>query len=84
MQTGRRNLLATFVLSVLCYSDPLPKSVLVAFRARRNLMSSTHGTNLFSVVRQCDRAGRLLRESLKLNYSKDNTHIAQVSESSLN
>jgi len=58
----------------------LPKSVLVAFRARRNLLSSVNGTNLFSVVRQCDRAGRLLRESLKLTYNKENKNITQVRE----
>lgn len=57
-------------------SDPLPKAVLVAYRARRNLLSNTHGST--HCIRQCDRAGRLLRESLKLSYAKQNEEIVQV------
>ncbi|XP_062603205.1 sterol regulatory element-binding protein 1-like [Saccostrea cucullata] len=55
--------------------DPLPKAVLVAYRARRNMMTNTHGYS--HCIRQCDRAGRLLRESLKLSYSKQNEQIVQ-------
>ena len=62
------------------YSDPLPKTVLLAFRARRNLMSNNNqSANIYSVIRQADRAGRLLRESLKLSYNKEKTEIVQVS-----
>ncbi|OWF55632.1 sterol regulatory element-binding protein 1-like [Mizuhopecten yessoensis] len=53
--------------------DPLPKAVLVAFRARRNLQSNVHGAN--HCVRQCDRAGRLLRDSLKFTYMTENDKI---------
>lgn len=56
--------------------DPLPKAILVAYRARRNLMSNTHGST--HCIRQCDRAGRLLRESLKLSYAKQNEQIVQL------
>lgn len=56
--------------------DPLPKAVLVAYRARRNLLSNTHGST--HCIRQCDRAGRLLRESLKLSYAKQNEQIVQL------
>ncbi|XP_033742232.1 sterol regulatory element-binding protein 1-like [Pecten maximus] len=53
--------------------DPLPKAVLVAFRARRNLQMNVHGAN--HCVRQCDRAGRLLRDSLKFTYMTENDKI---------
>nr|AHB60716.1 sterol regulatory element-binding protein [Mimachlamys nobilis] len=53
--------------------DPLPKAVLVAFRARRNLQTNIHGAN--HCVRQCDRAGRLLRDSLKFTYMTENEKI---------
>ncbi|XP_060074168.1 sterol regulatory element-binding protein 1-like [Ylistrum balloti] len=53
--------------------DPLPKAVLVAFRARRNLQANVHGGN--HCVRQCDRAGRLLRDSLKFTYMTENVKI---------
>lgn len=39
-------------------------------------MSNTHGST--HCIRQCDRAGRLLRESLKLSYAKQNEQIVQV------
>lgn len=66
-----------FIMYHYFSSDPLPKAVLVAYRARRNLMSNTHGSS--HCIRQCDRAGRLLRESLKLSYAKQNEQIVQVS-----
>ncbi|KAK3100385.1 hypothetical protein FSP39_019112 [Pinctada imbricata] len=56
--------------------DPLPKAVLVAFRARRNLITNSH--NASHCIRQCDRAGRMLRESLKLSYSQENEQIAKL------
>jgi hypothetical protein len=71
---GFRNIFECFSY----FSDPLPKSVLLAFRARRNFLGNNQGSNLYSVIRQCDRAGRLLRESLKLSYSRENTDITQV------
>lgn len=58
------------------FSDPLPKAVLVAFRARRNFIIRAH--NASHCIRQCDRAGRMLRESLKLPYTKENTQLIQV------
>ena len=67
-----------YVFDILCFSDPLPKTVLLAFRARRNLQSNTQSSGVYSVIRQADRAGRLLRESLKLSYNKENTEIVQV------
>lgn len=39
-------------------------------------MNNTHGSP--HCIRQCDRAGRLLRESLKLSYAKQNEQIVQV------
>ena len=62
----------------LFFSDPLPRTVLLAFRARRNLVCNTQNSGVYSVIRQADRAGRLLRESLKLSYNKENTEIVQV------
>lgn len=59
------------------FSDPLPKALLLAFRAKRNVMKNCHSSSHY--IRQCDRAGRLLRESLKLSYDKENTDIVKVS-----
>lgn len=58
--------------------DPLPKALLVAFRARRNVIKGCHSTSHY--IRQCDRAGRLLRESLKLTYTKENTDIVKCAQ----
>lgn len=58
------------------FSDPLPKAVLVAFRSKRNIIKGCH--NSTHCIRQCDRAGRLLRESLKLVYTQENKDIVKV------
>ena len=58
--------------------DPLPKSVLMAFKARRNFFSSGQSSHCNAVIRQADRAGRLLRESLKLTYSKECSEMIKV------
>ncbi|ESP03687.1 hypothetical protein LOTGIDRAFT_224211 [Lottia gigantea] len=55
--------------------DPLPKAVLFAYKARKSLILQPDTVNGKSCIRQCDRAGRLLRESLKLTYVSENTHI---------
>nr|QGX48188.1 SREBP [Sinonovacula constricta] len=68
----------SFPASLHRSDDPLPKAVLVAFRARRNFMTGAAGSSSYSVIRLCDRAGRLLRESLKLSYSREDTHIIQA------
>ncbi|KAK3579818.1 hypothetical protein CHS0354_014965 [Potamilus streckersoni] len=59
--------------------DPLPKAVLVVYRARRGLLTqqgqskSSHNTYL----RQANRGGKLLRESLKMNYNFEDSFIIQ-------
>ncbi|XP_052279884.1 sterol regulatory element-binding protein 1-like isoform X2 [Dreissena polymorpha] len=60
--------------------DPLPRCVLVCYRARRNLQCARSPSQLAGVLRQCDRAGRLLRETLKLSYTSQNTAIVQSLE----
>ena len=43
------------------------------------MSNNNQSANIYSVIRQADRAGRLLRESLKLSYNKEKTEIVQVS-----
>ena len=58
--------------------DPLPKALLLAFRAKSNVMKNCHSSSHY--IRQCDRSGRLLRESLKLSYDKENTDVVKLTQ----
>ena len=62
----------------LFFSDPLPRAVLFAYKARKNFMTSSDNLNNKTCIRHCDRAGRLLRESLKLTYIEENVNIIKV------
>ncbi|XP_063415532.1 sterol regulatory element-binding protein 1-like [Mytilus trossulus] len=66
----------TFPRQLQQSDDPLPKALLVAFRAKRNVLIDSHSSSHY--IRQCDRAGRLLRESLKLLYTKENKDIVKL------
>ncbi|XP_052078651.1 sterol regulatory element-binding protein 1-like isoform X2 [Mytilus californianus] len=66
----------TFPRKLQQSDDPLPKALLVAFRAKRNVLRDSHSSSHY--IRQCDRAGRLLRESLKLLYTKENKEIVKL------
>ncbi|KAK6173452.1 hypothetical protein SNE40_016898 [Patella caerulea] len=58
--------------------DPLPRAVLFAFKARKSLIVQPTTLNGSACIRQCDRAGRLLRESLKLTYLSENVDIIKA------
>ena len=62
----------------LFFSDPLPRAVLFAYKARKIFMTSSDNLNNKTCIRHCDRAGRLLRESLKLTYIEENVNIIKV------
>lgn len=68
-----------FVFHFFLFSDPLPKAAFFAYKARRNFLSLTQGSSLSSLLRQCDRAGRLLRESFKFSRTYDRAEIIKVS-----
>ncbi|KAI8798918.1 sterol regulatory element-binding protein 1-like [Biomphalaria glabrata] len=55
--------------------DPLPRAVYLAYKAKKNVLVSPECKTLIASLRQCDRAGRLLRESLKLAYTAENITI---------
>ncbi|CAL1543442.1 unnamed protein product [Lymnaea stagnalis] len=57
--------------------DPLPRAVYLAYKARKNVFVQPDAKNLRASIRQCDRAGRLLRESLKLAYTAENITIVK-------
>ncbi|CAG5122454.1 unnamed protein product [Candidula unifasciata] len=57
--------------------DPLPRAVYLAYKARKNVIVQPEEKILRAAIRQCDRAGRLLRESLKLAYTAENVTIVQ-------
>jgi len=46
--------------------DPLPRSVFLAFKARKNFLTGSKTMGNYSCIKQCNRAGELLRDSLNL------------------
>lgn len=68
-------LLDVFPKKLIASNDPLPKAAFFAYKARRNFLSLTQGSSLSSLLRQCDRAGRLLRESFKFSRTYDRAEI---------
>ncbi|XP_041360280.1 sterol regulatory element-binding protein 1-like isoform X2 [Gigantopelta aegis] len=71
-------ILDTFPKKLQTSDDPLPRAVLFAYKARKNFMISADNFNNKTCIRHCDRAGRLLRESLKLVYVDENTNIVKA------
>uniref|UniRef100_A0A0L8H136 BHLH domain-containing protein n=2 Tax=Octopus bimaculoides TaxID=37653 RepID=A0A0L8H136_OCTBM len=69
------HLLDVFPKKFIGASDPLPKAVFFAYKARRRFLSSTQNISDSSILRQCDHAGRLLRESLKFEKSSDHSDV---------
>ncbi|KAL3879146.1 hypothetical protein ACJMK2_031456 [Sinanodonta woodiana] len=69
----------TFPKNVQFLDDPLPKAVLVVYRARRGLLTqqSQSRSSHHTCLRQANRGGKLLRESLKMKYNKEDTLIIQ-------
>ncbi|XP_012940196.2 sterol regulatory element-binding protein 1 [Aplysia californica] len=57
--------------------DPLPRAVYLAYKARKNVIVQPEVKNLRAAIRQCDRAGRLLRESLKLACREENLSMVR-------
>ncbi|KAL8615034.1 hypothetical protein ACOMHN_057938 [Nucella lapillus] len=51
--------------------DPLPRAVYLAYKARKSVLMQADIARVRLCLRQCDRAGRLLRESLKLIYAEE-------------
>jgi len=64
-------LLDVFPTSLQGTDDPLPRAVYLAYKARKSVMVNPDFNRLRFTLRQCDRAGRLLRESLKLIYPEE-------------
>ena len=50
----------------------------LAFKARRNLISQTGSMCAYNCLKQSERAGELLRESLNVAADKHSHHIVQV------
>lgn len=66
-------------LFVICLcSDPLPRAVYLAYKARKAVMVLSDTSRGRLTLRQCDRAGRLLRESLKLIYPEEERTTVKV------
>lgn len=61
-----------------CCSDPLPRAVYLAYKARKSVMMQADSSRIRFTLRQCDRAGRLLRESLKLIYPEEERNTVKV------
>ncbi|XP_076467423.1 sterol regulatory element-binding protein 1-like [Babylonia areolata] len=51
--------------------DPLPRAVYLAYKARKVVVLQPDLNRARSILRHCDRSGRLLRESLKLIYPEE-------------
>ncbi|XP_076446887.1 sterol regulatory element-binding protein 1-like [Babylonia areolata] len=65
-------LLDMFPTQLQASDDPLPRAVYLAYKARKSVvMQSSDVARARLCLRQCDRAGRLLRESLKLIYAEE-------------
>ncbi|GFR96431.1 sterol regulatory element-binding protein 1 [Elysia marginata] len=57
--------------------DPLPRAVYLAYKARKCAVVNPEDKTMRAAIRQCDRAGRLLRDSLKLAYVEENITIVK-------
>nr|UVI59225.1 SREBP-1 [Haliotis discus hannai] len=62
------SVLDVFPKKLQAIDDPLPRAVMFAYKARKSLLEQRENFNSKMCIRQCDRAGRSLRESLKLVY----------------
>ena len=61
-------------------SDPLPRSVYLAFKARRCFLGNSMRRHCFySSLKQCDRAGELLRDSLNVDARDSHYSLKMVS-----
>ena len=69
----------SYLSCAACGSHPMPKAVHTAYRARRNVLSRPVIADLRRpVVRQCNRASRLLRNSLKLGAASGTEMVSWV------
>lgn len=66
------------IIYIECFSDPLPRAVYLAYKARKAVIINPEEKQMRNAIRQCDRSGRLLRESLKLAYTEENSSIVKV------
>ncbi|XP_059150528.1 sterol regulatory element-binding protein 1-like [Physella acuta] len=57
--------------------DPLPRAVYLAYKAKKTVFVQPDSQHFKAAIRQCDRSGRLLRESLKLSYTAENITIVK-------
>ena len=61
------------------FSHPLPRSVYLAFKARKGFLHGGAHRSYNSSLRQCERAGELLRESLNMDGDEEHYfHIKTV------
>lgn len=63
---------------MLYFSDPLPRAVYLAYKARKAVLHQPDVRIMRTTLRQCDRSGRLLRESLKLIYPEEERNTIKV------
>lgn len=52
--------------------NPLPRAVYLAYKARKNVIVSPDVKTVRAAISQCGRAGKLLRESLKISHQAEN------------
>ena len=62
--------------TMFSYSDPLAKSVYLAYKSRKNYITRHGAFSDMSCLKQASRAGELLRESLCLKQDFEHGHAA--------
>ena len=58
----------------------LPKSLYIAYKARKGLLSGKKSSCNYNCIKQCDRAGEQLRENLILSSEKQAQGLSEVSK----
>ncbi|XP_074649964.1 sterol regulatory element-binding protein 1-like [Tubulanus polymorphus] len=60
-------------------SDPLARSALLAFKAKKSVLTNEKSSHEYNILKQCDKSGQLLRES----FSSENSLISPTCGSCL-
>jgi len=68
----------TFPKQLQSADDPLPRAVHLAFKARKSLMNDQKSSCSYNCLKQCNRAGELLKDSLNLQTSAQNKGISEA------
>lgn len=63
----------------LFHSDPLPRAAFLAYKARKGVVAHSDVNRGRLSLQQCNRAGRLLRDSMKLIYPEQGRSAIKVS-----